>query len=493
MRPPLVALAVASGLSLASCAGRARPAALEPPPAAPVTPAPQAADLYQVLERGRVEHREGVALLEAGEEVAGEELIGRALGAIREATESCAGLAGCEIARFLDALEWLHAEQSIALKRQTSRIETLETAVEGEEVEREPGTTPFVAEMPEIGRTPALLRGTDLREIIALNGPVSAAIDDWLTWMRPQLLSAWENYEFLREEMAPIYEEAGLPEALLFAMLATESGGKVHAHSRSGAAGPLQFMARTGRLYGLRDVDGFDLRLDPAAATRANVAYLDDRFREFDGSLEKALAAYNGGESRMRGLDRRLGGVPFWDSRMYYALPQETREYVPRILAAAWLFLHPEDYGLELPAVETDKASLVLEQEISLGELAICLGQAGSAQGWFRTLRNLNPRLEPGERLAAGGTVRIPATLAPVYAERCLSGPLREIARNLHDASHPAEPAMATYVVRSGDTLAAIAGRHSCVTIPALAAMNGVRPPGYVIRIGQVLNIPACD
>jgi membrane-bound lytic murein transglycosylase D len=223
----LSAALVTSGLTVA-CAGRARPPVLDPPSSS-VEQTAKPTDLYQALERGRAEHREGVALLEAGDEIAGEELIGRALRGIREGAERCAALPGCEIERFLDALEWVHAEQSIALKRQTARIESLETAVEGEEVEREPGTTPFVAEMPEIGRTESLLRGTDLRQIIALNGPVSAAIDDWLTWMRPQLLDAWENYQFLREEMAPIYDEAGLPEALLFAMVATESGGKVHA------------------------------------------------------------------------------------------------------------------------------------------------------------------------------------------------------------------------------------------------------------------------
>ena len=50
------------------------------------------------------------------------------------------------------------------------------------------------------------------------------------------------NYQYLRFEMWPEYQKAGLPEAMLFGILAKESGGKVHAVSRSGAAGPLQFM-----------------------------------------------------------------------------------------------------------------------------------------------------------------------------------------------------------------------------------------------------------
>ena len=70
------------------------------------------------------------------------------------------------------------------------------------------------------------------------------------------------------------------------------------------------------------------------AATRANVAYLNERFEALNGNLAMALAAYNGGENRVMNLRRRYGDN-FWDSRVYYSLPRETREYVPRILAAA--------------------------------------------------------------------------------------------------------------------------------------------------------------
>ena len=136
----------------------------------------------------------------------------------------------------------------------------------------------MVNALPELGDTVSLLRGNDLREMIRLNGPVKAALDDWLTWNRPMFMRSYEYYQYLRDKIAPIYEEAGLPEALLFAMIATETGGRVHSYSHAGAAGLLQFIRSTGRRYGLREVDGFDMRLDPEAATRANVAYLNDQF-----------------------------------------------------------------------------------------------------------------------------------------------------------------------------------------------------------------------
>jgi len=433
---------------------------------------------------------EGVELIVAGEEVLGEAKIADAAESLLADAEQCSQMAGCDMRPYLDVFQRLLSGQGLALKQQAARVEELETSFQ-EDVMREPGTSPFTAGMPELGPSASLLKGNDLSEIITLNGPVKAAIDDWLTWMRPMLMESHENYRFLRQKIAPIYEQAGLPEALLFAMLATETGGKVHSYSRAGAAGLLQFMRRTGRRYGLDVVDGFDMRLDPEAATRANVAFLNDQFKVLNDNLELALAAYNGGETRMRNLYRKYGGS-LWDPRVYYALPRETREYVPRILAAAWLFLHPGDYNLEFPPLEVETAMLELEQDIALGELTICLGQKQNPEGWFRVLRNLNPRLSPGDRIEAGQQIELPAFLVSEYEEHCLEGQHLQRARQLHDANYPPEPPTIRYTVRRGDTLGRIASRHRCTSIRELAALNNIRAPRYVIGIGQTLKIPTC-
>ncbi len=502
--------------ALAGCGAR-RPVEAPPPPPAPAAapalaepaePEPSTADavdlgaLYADVDAAISDYEAGVELLESGDEVAGEEGIGPASNRLRGAARLCARTAGCDMGRILDAFERLLTRQNMALKKQAFALESAATPDEGDEeegfgaeLEAEPGTgSDVVAAVPEIGKTVTLLKGTDLRDLITLNQPVEAAINDWLTWLRPMLLDSYENYRFLRDEVAPVYADAGLPEALLFAMMATETGVKVHAFSRAGAAGPLQFMRYTGMKYGLKTVNGFDQRLDPVAATRANVEYLNDQFRALNNSLEKALAAYNGGEGRIAGLQSRLGDVSFWDKRVYYALPRETREYVPRILAAAWLFLHPDDYGLELPKPDAEVTDLELERDASISELSVCLGQVGGVRnGWFRTLRNLNPRLEPGDRVKAGGTLRVPASLVEAYRERCLDGDLVARAAELRDAGFSEKPAMIPYVVRRGDTLGRIAARHRCVTIHELAAINRIRGPRYVIYPGQELKIPNCD
>jgi membrane-bound lytic murein transglycosylase D len=500
----LVLLFSALMASACSSARVVSPEPVEPPPPEPLVeevprePAgPTADELYARLPDIRLQYRASIDLILSGEEVLGERKFADASNELRETVDACATTLGCDLAPFLAVQEQLLSEQSIALKRQSAEIAALESAAleaaaAAEEAEREPGTT-SAAVVQDGARSVPLLRGNDLRNIIELSGPVNAALNDWLTWMRPLLMESYLNYQYLREDMAPVYDEAGLPEALLFAMMATETGGRVHSVSRSGAAGPLQFMSRTGRKYGLRKTDGFDMRFDPTASTRANVAYLEERFAALNDDLEMALAAYNGGEYRVERLHRRLPGKRFWDSEFFYALPRETREYVPRVLAAAWLFLHPEDYNLQFPAVDPTRSPLTVREAISLSELAICFGQEQNRYGWFRTLRNLNPRLEPGDRIEAGEELVVPAAIVPFYEERCLGGRLLETARVLHDADYPEEPEVIPYVVRRGDTLARIARNHRCVSMQELAAINNIRPPRYLIRVGQRLKIPGCS
>ncbi|MBM3789052.1 MAG: LysM peptidoglycan-binding domain-containing protein, partial [Acidobacteria bacterium] len=150
----------------------------------------------------------------------------------------------------------------------------------------------------------------------------------------------------------------------------------------------------------------------------------------------------------------------------------------------------PGDFNLRFPEYGTETVQLIAEQDISISELSICIGQLEPHdRGWFRTLRNLNPRLDPGQRVRAGETIEIPAILLPVYREKCLSGNLIEEARLLHDANYPD---VLTYVVASGDTLGEIAARFRCATAAQIAALNDIRAPGYLIRPGQVLQIPQC-
>ncbi len=144
--------------------------------------------------------------------------------------------------------------------------------------------------------------------------------------------------------MTDILAREGLPTQLAYLPL-IESGYRTHAVSHAGAAGPWQFIRRTGKLYGLRIDALVDERRDPIKSTEAAVRYLKTLHAMF-GDWELSLAAYNVGEVRVtRLLDR---GMPdYWTMRRH--LPRETSEYVPRFLAALRIAQAPNDYGFESP------------------------------------------------------------------------------------------------------------------------------------------------
>jgi len=391
----------------------------------------------------------------------------------------------------------------------------------------------LAADVPEAVRAARLL-GDDSRHafdrMVRYNPAIQAGIRRWLTDMRPQLMTSYENYQVMRHLMWPEFEKRGLPEALLFGILAKESNGRVHSVSRAGAAGPMQFMPSTARRFGLGpDGTGFDTRYDPRAAAEASAAYLNERLRELNNDVELALAGYNGGEGRALRVYRASGGSGFWNLRAYEQFPPETRDYVPMVIAAAWIFLHPRQFGVTFPKVEATPAALKLVRPASIYELTVCLGNSGNRDGYMRTLRNLNPRFDAETVIPAGTVLAATARVAQLYRRHCEGGARAELAHALVTADpnaalegaaplgsvavgdvtpvpgvattiatgspQPARPKAAqarTYTVARGDTLGRIAQRHGC-QIKQLAAANGLKAPAYALRQGQKLQLVGCS
>jgi membrane-bound lytic murein transglycosylase D len=464
--------------------------------------------LYARLDEDSRRYEAGLALARSGDTGKAQVEMKAALDDLRAAATACATTRDCDQQRFVAGFDNLLRE---GIGSRSDQIVEGDTATSTPEATAEAGeTSPLVTALPQLDRSVALLKGRQLGDVIALNGPVKAALEEWLTQYRPNLIAAWENYRYLRYQMWPEYEKAGLPEALLFGMLAKESGGKVHAVSRSGASGPLQFMYATGLRFGLGTVDGFDQRFDPRLSARANAAYVNEQLAIFNNNLELVIGAYNGGEGAMqRRAGRGENAQSFWSPDVYASVSQETREYVPMVLAAAWLFMHPERYNLQFPKVTAKPGSITLKHPASIAELTVCLGQDGNAHdGWFRTLRNLNPQLDPQQSEPVGAHMVVPQQLEKTYQRDCADGRWQQLAAELHAAvvPTPAPVALAqgsartaaktkdrTYVVRRGDTLAAIARKGGgCATVREIAAANGLRAPRYAIKPGQALKIPAC-
>ena len=112
----------------------------------------------------------------------------------------------------------------------------------------------FSKDVPESMRGASALDAETHRfdEMVQYNPAVQAGIRRWLTDMRGQLRNTFDNYQYLRPQMYPAYEKAGLPEALLFGIMAKESNGKVHVQSRAGAAGPRLESASTAAIIIVR-------------------------------------------------------------------------------------------------------------------------------------------------------------------------------------------------------------------------------------------------
>jgi membrane-bound lytic murein transglycosylase D len=144
-----------------------------------------------------------------------------------------------------------------------------------------------------------------------------------------------------------VFGDKDLPlDSLFLSMI--ESGFSSRAVSWASAAGAWQFMPRTGRRFDLEYSAWVDERLNVDKATVAAARYLGRLYKEFD-DWHLAWAAYNAGEARIRRGLRKSKTKDFWSLSETRHLPRETREYVPKLIAAAIVSKSPERFGLDVP------------------------------------------------------------------------------------------------------------------------------------------------
>ncbi len=265
--------------------------------------------------------------------------------------------------------------------------------------------------------------------------------------------------------------ERGMPQDLLY-LAVIESGMNPRAYSRAAAVGMWQFIRSTGRLYGLEVSFWVDERRDPEKSTDAALRYLSDLHEQF-GSWYLAAAAYNGGPGRVRrGLARTDGGT-FWDLADRRLLRSETRNYVPKLIAAALIGRDPARYGFReiRPHDPLRWETVTVPDATSFDVLAEA---AGVDQ---ETISDLNPQFP--QRVTPPGRaveLRVPPGTAETFATRYAAIP-------------PDKRVTWTYhIVRRGQTLGGI-GREYGVSVSALRAANGNVNPRR-LRIGQRLLIP---
>jgi membrane-bound lytic murein transglycosylase D len=326
-----------------------------------------------------------------------------------------------------------------------------------------------------------------------------------------------------------VFRERGLPEELAYTAM-IESGFSPRAVSRAGAKGLWQFMEATARRYGLVVNRWVDERFDPLKSTIAAAQYLGDLYGMF-GHWFLAQAAYNAGEARIARAIQMARTSDFWALTQTRHLPQETKLFVPQILAATVITQAPARYGFEVtrePPLEFDEVTvrhaLDLETVARLAEvpvhevrelnLALRAGitppfgayqvrlPTGSGERFEQALQHARGlttwvvhRIGPNQSLAdIARTYRVSAQrLADVNQLR--GGRLRGVTELLVPVSRSGDARMASaarvawrgnegtpparvgaaareVVVRRGDTLSAIAARHG-MTSHAIAQANG--------------------
>ncbi|MBI4639165.1 MAG: LysM peptidoglycan-binding domain-containing protein [Candidatus Tectomicrobia bacterium] len=145
--------------------------------------------------------------------------------------------------------------------------------------------------------------------------------------------------------MKSLLKQQNLPEDLVW-MVLVESGFYPKAYSPAKASGPWQFIASTGERYGLISNKWIDERRDVIKSTIAAANYLKDLYEMF-GSWFLAQAGYNVGEQAVARTIEKTGYNDFWKLSEIGALPKETRDYVPKIIAATLIASNPKKYGFD--------------------------------------------------------------------------------------------------------------------------------------------------
>jgi membrane-bound lytic murein transglycosylase D len=326
-----------------------------------------------------------------------------------------------------------------------------------------------------------------------------------------------------REMIRRVLKQEGMPQDLIY-LAQAESTFLPRAVSRAGARGIWQFMPFRGEEYDLDRNYWIDERSDPEQSTRAAARHLRDLYHMF-GDWYLVMAAYNSGPLNVvRGI-QRTGYADFWELYKRNALPKETKNYVPIILALAMVAKEPMRYGIHVIPEAPPKVDVVKPgHSLDLRLVADTIDED------VETLRGLNPQLirmvtpdDPNFELSlpAGAAAKFTTEMAAIPPEKWTSWrrhriesgeTLAELARHYHvtaaaiaDANKmdphdslvagdkiiiPANPAAAGKLVRyrvlRGDTLEGIAARFDC-TVTELKRWNGLRgnraPRGARLKI----------
>ncbi|UCE02179.1 MAG: LysM peptidoglycan-binding domain-containing protein [Candidatus Latescibacterota bacterium] len=275
-----------------------------------------------------------------------------------------------------------------------------------------------------------------------------------------------ERKPLYEETIFAILEQYNLPRDMIYLAM-IESGLSMKARSYANAVGPWQFIASTGRLYGLKIDWWVDERRDLEKATHAAASHLSDLYESLN-SWPLALSAYNAGIRRVERAVRRHKTRDFWQLS---SLPRQTRNYVPKFMAALKIGNNAEVYGFHVPKRAKLEYDVVRVDDAT--DLNLIADLAGAS---LDSIIELNPHLKrwatpPGDAYE----VKVPKGLGEITTAKL--------------AKVPAEDRVAwrRHRVRRGESLSTIARRYG-TSVTAIKQANKLRR--NLIHSGTFLLIP---
>ena len=307
------------------------------------------------------------------------------------------------------------------------------------------------------------------------NRIVERTINDYLQNRRSMLrmwISRSQTYFPMIEK---IFAQEEVPDELKYIALG-ESSLNPTIRSTAGAVGMWQFMSATARSEGLRVDSWVDERRDPEKSTRAAARHLKALTESYSGSWHLSLAGYNCSYRCITRAVEQAGGSlvdppSYWD--IYPNLPRETREFVPRYIAAALIVSNPSMYGIEVDNFDQELAY----DEVSIYGMLSLEDAARLAGTDLPTIHNLNPSL-------------LKATLpegSEAYTLKIPFGSYDHFITSFDLEMPSGFAGTGEYIVNSGDTLGKIAQQFD-VSVEELQTANNIS--SHLIQINQKLLVP---
>lgn len=360
-------------------------------------------------------------------------------------------------------------------------------------------TVDLVTPAPDIWR--------QIRRGFAIPDLYSEEVDYWTRFYasRPQMVNTimQRSAKYLYYVVQEI-NRRGLPTELALLPF-VESAWNPTALSSAQASGLWQFIPSTGRHYNLRQDEWLDERRDPIASTEAALEYLEYLFN-FQGDWHLALASYNWGEGAVLRARERNAGLGLNTDYPSLKMPDETRNYVPKLQAIKNIVGNPKRYGITLPDVSNEPYFVAVPKYKDI-DVTLAAQLANMPLEEFMALnpsfkRGIIPAREKRQILLPVGQVDVFLANLNAYQGPLVTTPVAAVAEaaparkttpakasaGTRRASSAGATRTRTYRVRSGDTLHAIAVKNR-TTVKALLALNRLKHPR--IKVGQTLRVPS--